>query len=233
LYSLKPKLDVLESELHNHCVLSFTETWLNNDESASDISFKNFQAPFCHCRKHKTGGGVAVYVKDHILAKRRSDLEPDTVECVWLELAIRGQIYLYGTFYRPPNSPVSLWDDIEFSIDQAYNTNISKIIIVGDFNANLLSPNTHADHFLSIVQTYNMFQIIKEPTYFTEYSSSLLDIILVSDQSIVEKSSVGDGFLDQYIRYHCPTYGFLSQPALESQIYGYSVLETMFLIDKI
>jgi hypothetical protein len=102
--SLKPKLDVLESELHNHCVLSFTETWLNNDESASDISLKNFQAPFCHSRKHKTAGGVAVYVKDH--------MEPDTVECFWLELAICGQIYLYGPFYRPPNSLVSLWDDI-------------------------------------------------------------------------------------------------------------------------
>ena len=64
-----------------------------------------------------------------------------------------------------------------------------------------------------------MFQIINEPTYFTEHSSSLLDIILVSDHSIVEKSSVGDCFLDQYIRYHCPTYGLLSQPALVSHCF--------------
>ena len=41
---------------------------------------------------------------------------------------------MYGTFYRPPNSNVSLWDDIEYSIDLAYNTKIENIIITGDFN---------------------------------------------------------------------------------------------------
>lgn len=65
---------------------------------------------------------MAVYVKDNIFAKRRVDLEPTTVECVWLELFMGGQSYLYGTFYRPPNSPVSIWSDIEYSIDLAFKS---------------------------------------------------------------------------------------------------------------
>ena len=57
--------------------------------------------------------------------------------------------------------------------------------------------------------TYNMSQLINEPTHFTENSQSLLDLIMVSDPSIIQKAYVGDCFLNQYFRYHCPTYGIL------------------------
>ena len=38
-------------------------------------------------------------------------------------------------------------------------------------------------------------------------SSSLLDIILVNNKTHVTTSGVGDPFLDQNIRYHCPVFG--------------------------
>lgn len=74
IQSLTHKVHILETELHNHTILSFTETWLHEDNISSDIDIHNFQTPFCRCRKTKTGGGVAVYVKDNYLQNAESTL---------------------------------------------------------------------------------------------------------------------------------------------------------------
>ena len=49
--------------------------------------------------------------------------------------------------------------------------------------------------------------MIKDPTHFTENSSSLIDLILVSDENHVIHCDVGDPFLQQELRYHCPVFG--------------------------
>ena len=46
---------------------------------------------------------------------------------------------MLGLFYRPPNSPASVTDDIETSIDLAIDSNIQNIIVTGDFNLDYLS----------------------------------------------------------------------------------------------
>ena len=45
------------------------------------------------------------------------------------------------------------------------------------------------------MQTISFYQIITEPTHFTENSSSLLDIILVNNKNDVTTRGVGDPFL--------------------------------------
>ena len=54
-----------------------------------------------------------------------------------------------------------------------------------------------------------MHQLLSDPSHFiTEHSSSLLDLILVSNKEHLILHGVGDPFLDQQLRYHCPIYGF-------------------------
>ena len=55
------------------------------------------------------GGGVVVFVKDHINCKHRPDLQ--------IEIKIKNKKYLYGTFYIPPNSNLQTWDGLDQSID--------------------------------------------------------------------------------------------------------------------
>jgi hypothetical protein len=104
------------------------------------------------------------------MAKRRTDLEMPLVESVCLELHFCGKTYLYGTFTRPPSPPISLWDQIERSFDLAYNTHIENIIIAGEFNVNQLKHTGHYPHLESIIQTYGLFQLINELTYYTDSS---------------------------------------------------------------
>ena len=58
---------------------------------------------------------------------------------------------------------------------------------------------------------YSLHQLIDEPTYFTENSSSLLDLVISNNLNFVPYSGVGPPLLDQ-VRYHCPVVGFLNTP---------------------
>ena len=49
--------------------------------------------------------------------------------------------------------------------------------------------------------------MINDPTHFTETSSSLIDIMLVSNPVNILFSGVRDPFLNLDIRYHCPVFG--------------------------
>ena len=64
----------------------------------------------------------------------------------------------------------------------------------------------------------SLTQVINEPTHFTETSSSLIDLVLVSNKSSVSLSGVADPFLSQELRYHCPTFNIFkfSKPERQS-----------------
>ena len=54
---------------------------------------------------------------------------------------------------------------------------------------------------------FNLEQLINEPTHYTESSSSIIDLFLSSKKKdTILLSGVGEPFLEQNIRYHCPIY---------------------------
>ncbi|MCG8047764.1 MAG: hypothetical protein N0E48_19410, partial [Candidatus Thiodiazotropha endolucinida] len=71
-----------------------------------------------------------------------------------------------------------------------------------------------------------MDQIITETTHYTENSESIIDLFMVSNKNRVVLSGVGEPFLDQNIRYHCPIYcaynfNKITSPTYTRQIYLY------------
>ena len=99
----------------------------------------------------------------------------------------------------------------------AVDTDISDIIITGDLNLNILSPLT-SRKIEAFCSQFSLRQSITEPTHFTEHSSSLIDILLVSNKDHLILSGVGDPFLNQKVRYHCPIYGIFkfSKPKVKT-----------------
>ena len=61
-----------------------------------------------------------------------------------------------------------------------------------------------------LFQQFNFQQLINEPTHFTENSSSLIDLILTINRNNILISGVGEPFLEQNIRYHCPVFCVLN-----------------------
>ena len=70
------------------------------------------------------------------MCQRRTDLELRGLEAVLIEIQVKSRKVLIGGFYRPPNSNTAYCDLISESTDRAYDTNITDIYILGDFNFN-------------------------------------------------------------------------------------------------
>ena len=223
--SIINKLDLFTVELSEFDILAFSETWLHAGISTNDLLIPSYNYPERKDRDRDPHGGVVIYVKESLNYKRRQDLELPGIECIWLEIILQHKRLLFGLFYRPPNSDQIYHSLIEDSIHLAIDSGITDVIVTGDFNYNLMNDVTNRK-ILSICQQFSMHQYITEPTHFTENSYSLLDIILVSNTNNVITCGVGDPFLTQDIRYHCPVYGILkfSKPkykSFERQIWSY------------
>ena len=142
---------------------------------------------------------------------RRRDLEPNGVECIWVELTLRQKHVLFGVFYRPPSADALYFSSIEDSIHLAVDTGINDIIITGDFNYNMLNAHT-SNKIKSICEQFSLTQTIDNPTHFTEHSSSLIDIILTNNETNMVYSGVGDPFLNQEIGFIVQSSAFLTSP---------------------
>ena len=63
---------------------------------------------------------------------------------------------------------------------------------------------------VSLCEQFSLVQIINDPTHYTEHSHSLIDIILTNNVNHLVLSGVGDPFLNQDMRYHCPIFGIFN-----------------------
>ncbi|CAC5398371.1 unnamed protein product [Mytilus coruscus] len=197
--SLLPKLDLIVAEYEDFDILSFTETWLNGNNSSDSVELIHYQKPFRKDRGPiKSGGGVIVYVKENIYSKRRGDLEVPSVEVLWIQLKINNKMVLYGTLYVPPKGNNEIRTNIESSVESAVTDVNCDRIIVTDFNDNLLNVANSKIH--NICTNYSLEQLIEDPTHFKEQSSSLIDLIITDNSD----------FVPDQIRYHCLVMGFIN-----------------------
>lgn len=223
--SLVPKLDIINTELKRIDVLCFSETWLNSDISNDDLLLDGFHPPYRNDRIGRRGGGVAIYVKNNLHTTIRNDLAMFGLESVWVEIRAKcNKHVLVGVFYRPPDSCANVYNLIEHSLDQAVDTGVENIVILGDFNENyLVDTNTRMKN---IIARYDMVQYIDEPTHFTELSSSCLDLVIANNRNVIDLVHGGQSFLDANTRFHCPTYGIIkiekpSQTCFKRRIWLY------------
>ena len=75
----------------------------------------------------------------------------------------------------------------------AVDTGIADIVIHGDFILNVLNAQS-ARKITELCHKYNLSHLISEPTIFSESSSSVIDLILVSNLLSVDISGVGEPF---------------------------------------
>ena len=208
IQSVTNKIDLIGAELSNFSVICLTETWLNGHTANDSISLDGYKL-YRRDRGGDNHGGVCVYTKDNVFSRRRNDLELPNIECIWIEITVHHRKFLLGTFYRPPNSPAQTLSSIEDSIGLAFDSNINDVFITGDFNLDTLK-NTSNQKISAICQQFSVTQMIVEPTHFTEHSSSIIDLIFMSNKNSILLSGVGEPFLDQNVRYHCPVYFVLN-----------------------
>ena len=84
---LEIQILLTSEENKNLHIFSMCESKLNSSKLTSAFNVQGFHLPFRKDNHSNCGGGILVYVKDHIMAKRREDLESNDIVCLWLEIS--------------------------------------------------------------------------------------------------------------------------------------------------
>ena len=113
-------------------------------------------------------GGVAVYVKSDIEYSTIFIESKEFIEQIWLKTKISNKVLIIGTVYRPPNTnSQEFFSYLEDTLVDLY-TSFDSILLMGDFNINMYNLNNNlTKSLLSIAETFNMDQLITEPTRIT------------------------------------------------------------------
>lgn len=179
--SLLPKIDEFRDlfEESSVDVICVSETWLRDDFNDAMCCLSGYRVFRCD-RVGCIGGGVAIYVRDGITCRLRDVSSAGSeIEYLFVELVNDDTKILVGTAYRP-NRYVNLLPFI--SELELISITFPNIILCGDFNSNLISENCLIEEMGSL----NLFPVnATVPTHFTEHSSTLLDLFLVSPRSKV------------------------------------------------
>lgn len=184
------KIEHIRCELAgNFDIITVSETWLSSSCENVDLALTGFQKPYRKDRIDDSGyGGVLAWVSIRVSAKRRVDLELPQLELMWLEIRSRNNKFLLGVGYRQPSANEEFWQLFQDSLDKVLETDISSVVMVGDFNAD---PMTAAGSKFDLFTKMNNLQIlIHEPTRVTETSSSILDQVLTNSPHFVTRAVV-------------------------------------------
>ena len=87
-------------------------------------------------RKHKKGGGLLVYIANHVNFKNRQEFKSETVESIWIDFFFfqkNAKPFFVCFVYRPPNSKQNWITSFEAQL-QRFEPLHTEIHFLGDFN---------------------------------------------------------------------------------------------------
>ncbi|MCG7883380.1 MAG: hypothetical protein JAY96_17510 [Candidatus Thiodiazotropha endolucinida] len=202
--SIRHKLDYIKDNFLDLDVLCFTETHLTHDITDDFIKLEGFSRPF---RKDNSAysGGLLIYVSDKLISTRKPELETQVDNTIWIEIKYKESLLLLSNIYRPPNTPVVFWQDLNITLEQALAIT-DNIVIVGDINEDQLNVNNR--HLKDIQLLNNIKNIITDPTRVTATTSTLIDPVLLSQQ--IQPLDSGVLVVPDTISDHRATYVFIS-----------------------
>lgn len=180
---------------NNFDVIMVTETWLTDTQDPDVFSIAGYK--FYNINRIGRGGGVGAYVRDSLHSEIISFVFDvvNNLELIFLSIKLKSITMAIGNFYRPPKTNLNLVINEFDNILSDITTKFDFVICLGDFNVDFLDLNNPV---LNCFESYNLEQIINEPTRITQNTSRLIDPIFVSDSNLVLSSGTqsADTFSD-------------------------------------
>lgn len=179
------KFDHVRSSFENSQVdvICVTETWFNDEVSVRHHMIDGYNL-FQNNRKDKKGGGVAIYCNTNLKAKFINKSKDSNVEFINVEISDTMTKILVSCVYNP-NKKYSLepfFADLNNCLIE-----YDHYITCGDFNVNLLTEDKFSEELVDFVSSAGLTIVNNQmPTRFDPtFSPSLLDLILISDSSLL------------------------------------------------
>ena len=182
-------------------IIGVTETWLHSDILSDSISLENYTLER-NDRHSRRGGGVGVYIGNGLKYENIFTESYDYLESIWLKVYLKKQVIIFAVIYRPPNTDSNLFiNKFEDTLANMFSS-YDNIICTGDFNIDMLKlDNNLTNQLLSIVEPFNLTQIITEPTRVANGGYSLLDLVFTNIQNITDKGVTDCNFSDHFSVY--------------------------------
>ncbi|XP_057296299.1 uncharacterized protein LOC130625264 [Hydractinia symbiolongicarpus] len=174
--------------INNRKIDIFSLTEIHTGDEPEDMFAINGYTFIHKSRKFGKGGGVAFYVADHVIYKRRHDLEINEIEGIWLEICPKNaKSYLLSVIYRPPDNSKYLNKDFSSLLSDVLSLTldgIKEVIILGDLNVEFLKKKDHVG-IKTALTLHGFKQVIKSPTRIAETSQTLIDIIATTICTVI------------------------------------------------
>lgn len=113
--------------------VAVTETWLDSSVLDHELQLYGYNI-YRKDRSGRRGRGVLRAVKSHLTCFRRSDLETDMEMLACLIYTRPAFCLLFSVFYRPPGQNLDFSAKFGAFPNNYSSTNISTLIVLGDFN---------------------------------------------------------------------------------------------------
>ncbi len=163
-----PKIDHLRITVVNILphIICLTEMWLSSNISDAEVFIPGYS--LYRVDRNREGGGLLIYVDNRIQSHVLS-YTTEGLEILWVKLTLcPGSIITVGVHYRPPDSPAQSIDQLENVLDELTPAELSKLLLIGDFNVNFMPSATSSmkTKLLQLMYKFNLTQVVDEPTRF-------------------------------------------------------------------
>lgn len=163
-------------------IIAISETWLKPNIRSKDVALPGYKL-LRNDRLHQNGGGVAIYVRIGLKVKflyASPSGYLNRPEFIFIKISLLNSNLLFGVCYRPPKTQIL----VEFEkILLLLILNHNHLLIMGDFNANILDKKLDYDRnqVSDLFKRCNMTVLPLAPTHHLASSHSLIDLIVTSD----------------------------------------------------
>ena len=186
-------------------IVAISETWLRPDDNAIIAELTPVGFSFLHVpRQGKQGGGVGLlYRSDISICQKNDHVQYVTFESIHMEVTCNSKSVRLVNVYRSGrdnkgNSVAfgQFLNEFEDMIEDLL-FNPSDIVICGDFNVHVdNSSDVNASKFISVLESHNLIQHVKEPTHTRGHC---LDLVLTRTSSdVISEVWVHPGLSDHY-----------------------------------
>lgn len=181
---------------YNSNIVCVTETWAKLNIPDAELALAGYTL-FRQDRADRRGGGVAIYAKSNLFAKR-VDLPTATVfsDAVFITFKVQMATFLVGCIYRAPNSSLANDEALLRLVREACSSRYDYVILAGDFNLPDIdwlrgSCTAASEPFMHAVQDCFLHQCVSTPTHLNPSGrQNILDLVFINDPNMIQAVKV-------------------------------------------
>ena len=187
--------------VHNFDIFCICESFLNSSIQDDDprLAIDGYELIRSDHPSNSKRGGVCIYFKSHLPLVRKPELT-SLDECITCKLKIGSSNLLLCLTYRSPSQDFDQFESFKSKWEETINNfqDLSPTcsVFLGDFNARNSNwwlgdiTNSKGREISEIANQHDLYQLIDKPTHILPGSSSCIDLIFTSSDTLIAESGI-------------------------------------------